>query len=152
MFWPYRGMRLLKSTLKKKLETVLERPANSQVPRARSLTRCVILYLCIVEGPRSHRTIANGLGAQGLWAISVSSYFDFSIWSCQKLRNWSFVLEIAPLVPFVSIAFAMFDCRIWLHLCQKHSEQISAGGGNQARSIVIPKDWYKKSCPSHVLL
>lgn len=114
----------IKIYFKKRSETVLQRPANSQVPRARSLMRCVILYLCIVEGSRSHRTIANGLGAQGLWAISVSSYFDFSIWSCQKLiicagnsTTCALCFDcvchvwLANLIAFVSGAFWTDQCR-----------------------------------------
>ena len=127
MFRPYRRTRPLKSTSTPIMHgvtksgtrlsdwttaTVLGKSVNSQVSTAR--TRCAVPHLCVTEGSRSHRNIANGLGAQGLWAVSASNYFDFSIQCCQKLRNWSFVLEIAQLLPFVSITLAVFDWRIWL--------------------------------------
>ena len=60
---------------------------SQSTPKSPSTHKMCSSHLCVTEGSRSHRNIANALWAQGLWAISASNYFDFSIQCCQKLRN-----------------------------------------------------------------
>lgn len=150
MLWPHRWMRLLKSNemsiikTKNRMGKAIHVPCQlSDLPCMQTHKTCNFLFIPS-EGLRSHRNIVNGLRTQRLWAISVWSYSDFSFRCCQKQ-------ELITCAGNSITSALCFDClcHVWLvnliaghrklHLCQEHSEQINVGG-NQARSIVIPKD------------